>query len=162
MTMTIRRVKPAEYDLVADLTAQVYRGEGYGSDDYEPVLRDVAGRDRDAVVLVAVDDQQIVGAVALAVGGPWAERAEPDEAEIRMLAVAPTARGKGVGTSLIQACLDGARQSGCVRVRLSTEPTMAAAHRIYDRLGFVRTPERDWTPAPNIPLLTYVLPLGES
>ncbi|MEO6206035.1 MAG: GNAT family N-acetyltransferase [Mycobacteriales bacterium] len=162
MTVTIRRVRPGEYDVVADLTAQVYRGEGYGSDDYEPVLRDVAGRDRDAVVLVAVDEDQILGAVAIAVSGPWAERAEPDEAEIRMLAVDPGARGQGVGTSLVVACLERARAAGCLRMRLSTEPTMAAAHRIYDRLGFTRTPERDWYPAPDIPLLTYVLALEAS
>ncbi len=160
MTNTVRRVRQGEYDAVADLTAQVYRGEGYGSDAYEPVLRDVAGRDRDAVVLVAVDGAQVLGAVAVATGGPWAERSEPDEAEIRMLAVDPTVRGRGIGTSLVLACLDHARDGGCARMRLSTEPTMTAAHRIYDRLGFTRTPERDWEPAPGIPLLTYVLTLG--
>jgi hypothetical protein len=39
---------------------------------------------------------------------------------------------------------------------------MHAAHRIYERLGFVRTPERDWNPVPHlddIALLTYELTL---
>jgi hypothetical protein len=36
---------------------------------------------------------------------------------------------------------------------------MHAAHRIYQRLGFVRTPERDWYPEPEVKLITYLLEL---
>jgi hypothetical protein len=32
---------------------------------------------------------------------------------------------------------------------------MTAAHRLYERLGFKRAPERDWTPLPGITLLIY-------
>lgn len=38
---------------------------------------------------------------------------------------------------------------------LSTKEAMRGAHRIYGRLGFARTPERDWAPLPSVPLLTY-------
>ena len=47
-------------------------------------------------------------------------------------------------------------------VVLSTQRTMHAAHRLYERLGFVRTPERDWNPIPHLgdfTLLTYELTL---
>ena len=37
---------------------------------------------------------------------------------------------------------------------------MATAHRLYERLGFVRTPERDWSPSPDVDLLAYRLPLS--
>jgi hypothetical protein len=47
-----------------------------------------------------------------------------------------------------------------VRVlRLSTQRQMAAAGRLYLRLGFVRTPELDWTPEPGVDLVTYALEL---
>ena len=36
---------------------------------------------------------------------------------------------------------------------------MHAAHRLYERLGFTRTPERDWSPTPWVHLVTYVLAL---
>jgi hypothetical protein len=36
---------------------------------------------------------------------------------------------------------------------------MHAAHRIYRRLGFLRTPERDWRIEPDVELLTYALAL---
>jgi hypothetical protein len=43
---------------------------------------------------------------------------------------------------------------------LSTKPIMTAAHRLYERVGFVRTPGRDWEYAPGKALLTFALPLG--
>jgi ribosomal protein S18 acetylase RimI-like enzyme len=92
-----------------------------------------------------------------------ADIARPSEAEIRMLAVAHEARGRGAGEALVRACVDRARATdGCVRVVLSTQRTMHSAHRIYERLGFVRTPERDLSPVPelaDITLLTYELTL---
>jgi hypothetical protein len=32
---------------------------------------------------------------------------------------------------------------------------MAAAHRLYERLGFTRLPERDWSPLLGVDLLVY-------
>ena len=153
-------MRPEEYGAVGDLTATVYRTEGYGSPEYEPRLRDVAGRDAAAVVLVAVLDGRVVGAVTVATrGGPWAERAAPGEAEIRMLVVDPQVRGAGTGEALVRACIETARHDGCSVLRLSTETTMTTAHRLYERLGFVRAPDHDWKPVPDVTLLGYELPL---
>jgi hypothetical protein len=38
---------------------------------------------------------------------------------------------------------------------------MAAAHRLYARLGFVRVPERDWEPVPGVQLLGFRLDLED-
>jgi ribosomal protein S18 acetylase RimI-like enzyme len=80
-----------------------------------------------------------------------------------MLAVARAGRGRGTGEALVRACLERARQTeGCVRVVLSTQRGMHAAHRLYERLGFTRRPERDWSPLPelaDITLLAYELAL---
>ncbi|MDX6198426.1 MAG: hypothetical protein QOJ79_1577 [Actinomycetota bacterium] len=159
-TPQIRAVRPEEYDAVGELTARVYLDEGYGSPAYEPRLRDVAGRDAAAHVLVAALDRRVVGAVTLAPhGSEWAEAAEPGDAVIRMLAVHPDVRGAGTGEALVRACLDLARALGCARIRLSTEPTMTVAHRLYERIGFVRTPTDDWEPVPGVILLGYRLNL---
>lgn len=157
-TLTIRRVRPGEYEAVADLTVAVYRHGGFGGVHYEPALRDVASRDATAQVLVAVLGDRVVGAVTVALGGgPWAERSAPGEAEIRMLAVHPDARGAGIGESLVRACIDAARAHAAGVLRLSTEPEMTSAHRLYERLGFVRTPAYDWEPVPGVVLLGYEL-----
>ena len=160
MPAAVRRVRPEEHAEVADLTAQVYLGEGYSSLDYEPQLRDVASRATTATVLVAEQGGRLLGAVTVASrGGHWAEQSVPGEAVIRMLAVAPEARGSGAGEALTRACLDVAREDGCTQVRLSSQEDMTAAHRLYDRLGFVRTPSFDWSPVPGLHLRTYALPL---
>jgi hypothetical protein len=36
---------------------------------------------------------------------------------------------------------------------------MTAAHRLYEGIGFVRTPSFDWRPVPELLLRTYALPL---
>lgn len=168
MDITIRPAAPDEYAALGEITAQAYLGDGlldFGeSDQYLDELRDVPKRAAEAEVLVAVADGRVLGGVTFVpAGGPMADIARAGEAEIRMLAVSPAARGRGVGEALVRACLERARAvEGCVRVVLSTQPSMHTAHRIYGRLGFTRTPERDWNPLPNlldITLITYELTL---
>lgn len=167
MDITIRAVRPEEYETLGELTAGTYLGDGllfFGAEDpYLPVLADVAGRASEAEVLVADDGAgRIVGGVTFVPGGTrWADVARADEAEFRMLVVAPGARGRGIGEALVRACVERARAlPDCARIVLSTDSQMAAAHRVYERMGFVRTPERDWSPIPDIePLLTYALEL---
>jgi GNAT superfamily N-acetyltransferase len=168
MDVTIRQVEPGEYEALGEITAQAYLQDGlldFGeSDAYLGELRNVAKRAAAAEVLVAVEKGRLLGGVTFVPsGGPMADIARSGEAEIRMLAVARDARGRGVGEALVRACVDRARATeGCVRIVLSTQRTMHSAHRIYERAGFVRTPERDWNPVPaldDITLLTYELTL---
>lgn len=168
MDFVIRQVTPGDYESLGEVTAQAYLQDGlldFGeSDAYLGELRDVAKRAADADVLVATQNETLLGGVTFVPSpGPMADIARPGEAEIRMLAVAHAARGRGVGEALVRACVDRARATeGCRAVVLSTQRTMHAAHRIYERLGFVRTPERDWNPLPgqlDITLLTYELTL---
>lgn len=159
--VTIRPVELHEQAAVAELTAAVYLGEGFSSTEYEPQLRDVAGRVAGAEVLVAVLDERLVGTTTLATDrSPWAEQSVDGEAVIRMLAVDARARGAGVGEALVRYCLQRAEEAGCTMVRLSSQEDMTAAHRLYDRLGFTRTPSFDWSPIPGLRLRTYALPLA--
>ncbi|WP_411108307.1 GNAT family N-acetyltransferase [Streptomyces sp. c-19] len=164
MDFTIRAVRPEEYEALGELTAGTYLNDGllkYGAEDfYLEVLRDTARRAREAEVLVAEEaDGRLIGGVTFATGGtPWADIAVAGEAEFRMLAVTPDARGRGVGEALVRACVERARAlPGCARLVLSTDAKMVSAHRIYERLGFVRTPHRDWDPIPDHTLRTYAL-----
>ncbi|GGW86923.1 N-acetyltransferase [Streptomyces malachitofuscus] len=168
MDIVIRPVQPGEYEELGELTAGAYLLDGlldFGeSDAYLGELRDVAKRAAAAEVLVAAEHGAVLGGVTFVPGpGPMADIAGPGEAEIRMLAVARAGRGRGAGEALVRACVDRARAiEGCTRIVLSTQRTMHSAHRIYERLGFTRTPERDWNPLPeldDIMLLTYELTL---
>lgn len=165
MDVTIRPAGPDELDAVGDLTAGSYLADGTltADDPYTERLRDAAARARDAVLLVAVHaDGTLLGTVTyVPPGTPFAELAADGEAEVRMLAVSPSARGAGVGRLLSEACVDRARAAGCRALALSSGTWMTAAHRLYARLGFVRTPERDWSPVEGVRLITFRLPLTD-
>ncbi|GGU53414.1 GNAT family N-acetyltransferase [Streptomyces lavendofoliae] len=165
MDITIRAVRPEEHRALAEVTARAYLGDGllaFGeSDEYLIDLRDVPRRAAEAQVLVAVgEDERVLGGVTFVAGPgtPWADLAQNGEAELRMLAVTPVARRRGAGEALVRACVERAREvEGCRRLVLSSQQSMREAQRIYERLGFVRTPGRDWQPVPGVTLFTYAL-----
>jgi GNAT superfamily N-acetyltransferase len=160
----IRPARPEEFAAVGELTAQVYLDDGLLTPDasYLAELRDAAGRARDAELLVVVDgDGQLLGSVTFAPpGSPYGEICDAGEAGFRMLVVSARGRHSGLGTALVQACRSRAELLGCSRIRISSAQTMTTAHRLYERLGFVRTPERDWSPQPGVELRTYALDLS--
>jgi ribosomal protein S18 acetylase RimI-like enzyme len=59
--------------------------------------------------------------------------------------VKPDARGRGTGEALVRDALDRARASGATSVVLWTQPTMAAAQRLYRRCGFERDSRADFS-----------------
>ena len=83
--------------------------------------------------------------------------------EIIKLAVAPEAKGRGIGRQLIAACLAFARSRGARRAALVSNSQLTTAIRIYEEMGFVHRPlppgqpyltadvymERDVEPAPS-------------
>ncbi|MDT7578980.1 MAG: hypothetical protein QOK35_244 [Pseudonocardiales bacterium] len=154
-SLQIRRAGLPDADAVGVLTEGVYRAEGFGSDEYAPMLRDGRARIDGAVVFVATLGGTIVGSVALALPATrFVNVCRPDEAEVRMLAVAPDARGRGIGDALMDACERHAHAAGLAGVVLSTEPAMRTAHRLYLRRGYEPVPERDWAIGSS-PLLVY-------
>lgn len=156
--IVVRDAEPADLQSVADLVVRCYVGEGFvdPASPYVHELRDVHGRVRDAEVLVACEGDDVVGTVTFCrAGTPWAEVSGPGEAEFRMLAVAADRRRGGVGRRLVEACLARAAHAGAVRLVMSTTPGMVLAHRLYEQMGFVRLPARDWFPRPEVGLLVY-------
>jgi GNAT superfamily N-acetyltransferase len=162
--MRIVPIQPAQLAALGDITVAAYRGlpGRPTSDRYAAMLRDVAARAREAEVLVAVaDDGALLGGVTYVgdTASEWAEFDAPDEACFRMLAVSDEARGQGVGAALVQACIDRARGDGKARISLLTTDNMQAAHRLYERLGFRRSPESDMIVEGGLNLRSYVFHL---
>jgi ribosomal protein S18 acetylase RimI-like enzyme len=158
--LIIRAVQPSEYEIAGELTVEAYRTLSDAEPAYERKVRDVAGRQDTSEVLVAEVGGRVVGCVTFVDGlKALSEVDDPDAATVRMLGVAAEARGRGVGEALMRECIDRARQSGRKRVRLHTRTSMTSAQRLYERLGFRRDPDHDWSPVPGILLLGYVLDL---
>ena len=163
--LTIRPAEEADLAAVGAITVEAYRVDGFleGTEDYADTQADAEARFQAADVQVAVDASgEVLGSVTVVrPGTPYAEVSQPGELEFRMLSVAASARGRGVGDALVRAVIDQARAIGVERVVLSSSEKMLAAHRLYQRLGFTRLPERDWSPLPGINLVAYAygLPL---
>jgi ribosomal protein S18 acetylase RimI-like enzyme len=166
MTVTIREARPEEYEAIGELTVAAYSIFPEVADAaYLAELRDVAGRAAVSPVYAALDDAgRVVGGATYVHGPdtPLAESERPGEAGIRMLAVAPEAQGQGVGTALARALVERATRDGRRGVALLSLPAMTAAHRIYERLGFRRAPDRDWEPEPGLLLLGFELDLEDA
>jgi GNAT superfamily N-acetyltransferase len=160
----IRAATPAELAAVGDLTVAAYAAEGFldDNDDYADELRDAARRAELATLLVAVDETsgRVLGTATFCLAGTtYAEVSRPGEAEFRMLAVAEDARGQGVGAALVQSCIELARAAGSSALALCSLKEMTPAHRIYQRMGFVRAPDRDWEPLSGVTLVAFALAL---
>ncbi|BBO67651.1 hypothetical protein DSCA_15810 [Desulfosarcina alkanivorans] len=60
--------------------------------------------------------------------------------EMAKLAVAPSARGKGIGRQLARAAIDYARGAGAQKVVLESNHKLAMALALYESMGFVHAP----------------------
>jgi ribosomal protein S18 acetylase RimI-like enzyme len=156
-SLVVETARPADFSRIAQLTVDVYVGGGLATPAYEPELADVTGRAERAELLVVRDPAgRVVGSVALVLTGDFGNVITSDEeAAFRMLVVDPAAQGQGLGELLVTTCLERARAVGKRRMVISTDPLMTVAHRLYERLGFTRLPERDWCPQPGVDLLVY-------
>ena len=156
--LQVRAALPSEYPAVTEITVAAYVDGGYlpADADYVTELGDTLTRAAGAEIWVASDGDRVLGSVTWCpAGSTWREIARDDEGEFRMLAVAAEARGRGVGETLVRACLDRARADGLGGVAISTMDRMTDAHRLYGRLGFSRVPEADWSPVNGVCLLAF-------
>ncbi|HEY3313188.1 MAG TPA: GNAT family N-acetyltransferase [Anaerolineales bacterium] len=72
-------------------------------------------------------------------GASAANQVTPGQVELTYIGVAPSAQGKGLGTSLLAAFCQEARQAGYRSVALSVETDNPAAIRLYTSFGFKTT-----------------------
>ncbi|HEY1176228.1 MAG TPA: GNAT family N-acetyltransferase [Phytomonospora sp.] len=165
MDVEVRVATPGDYAEAGRIAVDAYRAHGHLGDAdgpggfYAEKLADAASRAADSTLLVAVDSSTgaVLGTVAyMEHGSPMAEMSAPGEAEFRMLAVDPRAERRGVGEALVNACVERARANGRTAVAICSRGDVAeGAMRLYRRLGFVRTPDKDWEPVPGISLIGW-------
>lgn len=162
--IVVRQAEPVDYPAVARLTVDAYQADGQLNEaaaSYANTLADVAARAEAGALLVAVDGADVLGSVLFVEpGSQYAELSRAGEAEFRMLAVDPTAQGRGVGRVLVQACVDRARGTGCTAVVICVRDFAMPAQKLYQSLGFVRVPDLDWSPLPDVRLLALRLEMG--
>ena len=123
-----------------DLLEAVSPSPGTSRFHHRRLERQVAG---EAVYLIAWLDEAPVGNLCLILAGPDNPQARaglPTGPEINAFDVVGPVRNQGIGTALIAAAEQHARDLGHTATVLGVEVHNHAAHRLYRRLGY-----RDWS-----------------
>jgi ribosomal protein S18 acetylase RimI-like enzyme len=124
-------------------------------------IMDVKSRLGTSDLIVAELNHRLAGAVTLYLDG---SRSFPEAwpkgwAVVRLLAVHPEYRGRGIGHALMEECILRCRQAKIAAIGLHTTEVMDIARKMYERMGFVRFPESDFHPAPGVTVMAYSLNL---
>lgn len=161
--MEVREATPADYAEAGRVTADAYREYVRpGEEDWERYLlriADVRARADQTTIMVAVEDDRILGSLTLELDGRVRDGdkeqrpLDPGEAHIRMLGVDPTARSRGVARALMAASEARAHEAGKTLMTLHTTQRMGAAQAMYERLGYERLEDRVYPD--GFVLLTY-------
>lgn len=109
--------------------------------DYATDLADSVNNPSVDRFLVAKDEEGILGTLQLFVDSESAYNNSDLQIHspiIRMLAVSPAARGKGIAQALIKESIEYAREKGAKQIYLHSTDKMAQAIRLYEWLGFER------------------------
>lgn len=120
--MIVEPLSGPDDEWVHDTLARLWGGEPLVSASGAHYVADLIG-------LKAVDDDGAQGFCHYRI----------DEGALELVTLAVTGSAKGVGTFLMDAALDAAREAGCRKVWLVTTSDNARAIAFYERMGFERT-----------------------
>ncbi len=133
----IREIAPSDNPAIAKLIREVLVefgapkvGTAY-EDSSLDVLSEVYDKRRAVYFVVELNDQVIGGA-----GISQLANTSDDICELQKMYFSPSARNKGLGTKLIQKCMQEAKKMGFNKCYLETLPYMKSAIKLYQKIGF--------------------------
>lgn len=140
---SLRRARRGDLPRILALLADDQLGAVRESaDDPAPYERAFDAIDADPAHLLVVGelDGEVVATFQVSYI-PGLSRKGSWRSQIEAVRVSGELRGQGVGALMIQWAIDQARERGCSLVQLTTDKSRVAAHRFYERLGFVASHE---------------------
>ena len=134
-TFTLRDPRPGDMGWVVHRQTVLYAQEYGWNNEFEALAAEIAAKfirefdPRWERCWIAEREGQAIGSV-------FVVRQDDTTAKLRMLYVDANARGLGLGSQLVEECLQFARQVGYRRMVLWTNSVLTDARRIYERAGF--------------------------
>ena len=140
-TIALRGHRPGDMGWVIHAHGRLYFEE-YGWDERFEAL--VAGIAADFVKNFDIERERcwIAEMNGEPVGSVFVVKQSRTVAKLRLLIVEPKARGRGLGTRLVEECIAFARARGYRKLVLWTQSDLAAARKIYARTGFQRVKQQ--------------------
>ncbi|MEV0072384.1 MULTISPECIES: GNAT family N-acetyltransferase [unclassified Amycolatopsis] len=137
--ITVRKARRDDVEAIVRMLVDDQLGATRDSaDDLEPYLRAFEAIDADPqqLLVVATSNDEPVATLQLTII-PGLARQGALRGQIEAVRVRGDHRGAGLGGDLIQWAIDESRRRGCALVQLTSDTSRTAAHRFYERLGFV-------------------------
>ena len=141
--IVIRRATAADLPAIIAMLLDDQLGATRESpDDLTPYQAAFAELDADPNNLLVVADRngEAIGTLQLTII-PGLARMGSKRGLVEAVRVAASARGTGLGTTLMEWAIEESRSRGCSMVQLTSDKTRVDAHRFYERLGFTATHE---------------------
>lgn len=156
--VTIRNAHASEFEFIGNLLIKVYSAlEGFPNRAVHPTyyeyLQNIGSHTENKAIelLVAVSESnQILGSVVYYhdvkyYNSGGTVTTQKNCCGFRLLAVAPEARGLGIGKKLTNYCIDKAKKSTCNYLIIHTTNAMQIAWKMYDGMGFQRAIDLDFS-----------------
>ncbi|RBR20076.1 uncharacterized protein FIESC28_05355 [Fusarium coffeatum] len=135
-SFTLRTHQPGDMDYITHRHGAIYAKEYNFDYRFESLISRITADFLDNFnpalerCWIAEKDGEFLGSIMLV------QDKKPKTAKLRLLLVEESARGLGVGTALIQACIDFAREVGYEGIDLWTQSKLEGARRLYAKAGF--------------------------
>lgn len=153
----VRNATPDEFEQIGELLVAVYSQlDGFPQQseqpDYYRLLSNVGEfvTKPETELLVAVDEKNSVAGAVVYFGDMYyygsggTATQEKNASGFRLLAVAPEARGNGIGKLLTMACIGKAREKKQENLVIHTTKAMQTAWKMYENIGFRRAEDLDF------------------
>ncbi len=133
--MRIRTAVPGDFDRICELLQHLWPDKKIDRGALKVVMNRALESSQD-IYLCAETERGVVGFCTLAVRNSlWQESRIGTISE---MVVDEAFRKRGVGTALLGTIIDLARQKGCRLIELDSAFHRDAAHRFYEKAGFVK------------------------
>ncbi|MBD1395816.1 GNAT family N-acetyltransferase [Pontibacter sp. JH31] len=153
----IRNADPSEFEAIGKLLVSVYSQlDGFPKETEQPAyynrlynIGEFTHYPGTELLVATHAEGDIVGVVVYFsnmqyYGSGGTATQEKDAAGFRLLAVAPSARGQGIGKLLTNECIRKARESGLSQVIIHSIKAMQTAWKMYESMGFKRSEDLDF------------------